>query len=318
VPVSTHRVFHAWVQKDFADKQWSLLAGLYPIDSEFMVMDSAGVFVQPPYGALADLALTRGPSIFNNSAVGLRLKWTATDRSWYAQGAVLDGMPGHPAHPRGTHIAFQRGDGIMSIAEIGYRPGEAGHVFEPTTPDVGVPVDPVTKAHELAVDSFGKYAVGVWGYSAKADDLVDADAAGNPLRRKSRGWYALAEQTLLPGSAIGDISAFCRVSATDGNSTAIRRTQNIGIRLKGPLPGFADDVLGIAHTRAGLSDKFIQAQAAGGIAASGSESAWELTYRHQVNRWLAVQPTMQQFRHPGGDLTRPKATVAGIRLDIAL
>ncbi len=318
VPVSTQRLFHAWVQKDFADKQWALLAGLYPIDSEFMVMDAASVFVQPPYGALADLALTRGPSIFNNPAVGLRLKWTAADRSRYAQGAILDGVPGDPAHPRGTHIAFHRGDGIMSIAEIGYQPGEAGHVFEPTTPDVGVPVDPVTKAHELAADSFGKYAVGIWGYSAKADDLVDTDAAGKPLRRKSRGWYALAEQTLLSGSRIGAISAFYRVSASDGDSTAIRHTQNIGIRLKGPLPGLADDILGLAHTRAGLSDKFIQAQAAAGIAASSSERAWELTYRHQVNRWLAVQPVVQRFRHPGGDLARPKATVAGIRLDLAL
>lgn len=294
VPVSTHRLFHAWVQKDFADKQWSLLAGLYPIDSEFMVMDAAGVFVQPPYGALADLALTRGPSIFNNSAIGLRLKWTAADRSLYAQGAVLDGVPGNPAHPKGTHIAFQRGDGIMSIAEAGLRPWATGD------------------------DSFSKYALGVWGYSAKANDLVDTDAAGNPLRRKSRGWYALAEQTLAAGTAVGDISAFYRVSASDGNSTAIRNTQNIGIHLKGPLPGHGNDILGLAHTRAGLGGKFIQAQAVAGIAASGSESTWELTYRHQVNRWLAVQPVVQQFRFPGGDLARPKATVAGVRLDIAL
>lgn len=318
VPVSTHRLFHAWVQRDFSNKQWSLLAGLYPIDSEFMVMDAAGVFLQPPFGALGDLALTRGPSIFNNSAVGLRLKWSAADRALYVQGAVLDGVPGNPAHPRGTHIAFQHGDGIMSIAEFGYRPGEAGHVFEPTTPDVGVPVDPVTRAHERAADSFGKYAVGVWGYSSKADDLVDTDTTGNPLRRKSRGWYALAEQTLASGTAIGDISAFFRYSANDGDSTAIRHARNIGLRLKGPLPGLGDDVLGIAHTRAGLSGKFLQAQATAGIAASASESAWELTYRHQIRRWLAIQPVVQQFRHPGGDLARPKATVAGLRLEIAL
>jgi len=294
VPVSTHRLFHAWVQKDFADKQWSLLAGLYPIDSEFMVMDAAGVFVQPPYGALADLSMTRGPSIFNNSAVGLRLKWTSADRSMYAQGAVLDGVPGNPAHPKGTHIAFRRGDGIMSIAEAGVRPWATGD------------------------DSFSKYAVGFWGYSAKVDDLVDTDAAGTPLRRKSRGWYALAEQTLASGTAVGDISAFYRYSTTDGDSTPIRTTQNMGIYLKGPLPGLGDDVLGLAFTRASLGGKFIQAQANAGIAAAATESAWELTYRHQVSRWLAVQPVVQQFRHPGGDLARPKATVAGVRLDIAL
>lgn len=41
VPVPTTRIFHAWLQQDFFDEQFSLLAGLYPIDSEFFVMESA-------------------------------------------------------------------------------------------------------------------------------------------------------------------------------------------------------------------------------------------------------------------------------------
>lgn len=86
VPVPTTRLFHAWVQKTFLEEQCSLLAGLYPIDSEFSVMDSAGVLLHPAYGASADLALTRGPSIFNNSAFGVRVKWQSPQRTWYAMG----------------------------------------------------------------------------------------------------------------------------------------------------------------------------------------------------------------------------------------
>ena len=43
VPTNTTKVLHGWLQKNFNDGRVSLLAGLYPIDSEFSVLDSAGV-----------------------------------------------------------------------------------------------------------------------------------------------------------------------------------------------------------------------------------------------------------------------------------
>lgn len=317
VLVSTHRFFHLWLQKDFDDKQWSLLGGLYPIDAEFMAMDSASLFTQPPYGALADIALTRGPSIFDNPAFGLRLKWLSSDRSWYAQGAVLDGVPGNPNHPRGTHAAIHhKGNGTMNIAEFGWNPGETGHTFEPTTPDAGVPVDPVTKAHERAADRFGKYAVGLWGYSKKVNDLVDTDAAGRPLQRLSHGWYALAEQTLAPGSKLGDVSGFFRYSGNEGSTVGIRRATNVGLRFKGMLSGRDQDLFGIAYTRAGMGSKYIASRVANGVAASSKETAVELTYRYQATPWLSLQPLLQRFRYPGANTAIPKAFVSGVRMEV--
>ena len=122
VPVSTFRIYQASLQKEFADGRASLLFGLYPIDTEFQVMDAAALFLQPQYGVTAELGLTRGPSIFNSTAVGVRAKLLSEDRSAYALGAVLDGLPGDPNNPKGTHIKFGKGDGIMSIAEIGIKP----------------------------------------------------------------------------------------------------------------------------------------------------------------------------------------------------
>ena len=99
VPVPTARVFHAWVQKGFFDDRLSLLAGIYPIDSEFFTMESAANLLHPAYGTSADLALTNTPSIFNNAAFGLRGKLLSDDRTLYAMGAVLDGVPNDPKHP---------------------------------------------------------------------------------------------------------------------------------------------------------------------------------------------------------------------------
>lgn len=316
VPVATSRLFHAWLQKEWAEGQWSLLMGLYPIDSEFMVVESAGIFLQPPYGALADLALSRGPSIFNNAALGLRGKWVSGDRSLYAQGAVLDGVPGDPRHPVGTRIRFDRGDGSMGIVEFGYRPVETGQVFEPVTPDRGTLQEPEIKAHESA-EGYGKYAFGLWTYSARPNDLVDLDGSGASVPRRNTGWYALAEKTVWPGSPVGDLALFARYSQNDGNSIPIRRSANLGLNLKGALPGRADDALGIAYSRAAVGGKYRALLEGNGVAASPAEAAWEITYRLQANRWLALQPVLQIFHHPGAESGRGNARLAGLRMDLA-
>lgn len=300
VPVSTMRFYQAWIEQSFADDKWTVLAGLYPIDTEFQAVESAGLFVQPPYGAAPDIALTRGPSIFNNPAFGLRAKWQSDDKSLYAMGAVLDGIPGDPERPKGTHIHFQPGDGTMQIGELGYRQPTA-----PATPD------------SETQESFGKYALGYWRYTAKVSDLVDVGANGNPEQRRSSGWYALAERTLWRQSAT-HMSGFIRVGATDGNSTAIKQFFNVGVRVRGLLPGREDDVFGLANTRGGIGDKFRTSQAAAGITATSAESATEITYRIQVNKWLAVQPLIQWYRNPGADSSVPNATVFGARVELAI
>jgi porin len=305
VPVSTTRLFQAWVEKSFAEGNASVLFGLYPIDTEFQAVESSGLFVQPPYGAAPDIALTRGPSIFNNPALGLRAKWKSNDLGLYAMGAVLDGIPGDPERPQGTHIRFQRGDGTMQIAEIGYRPPQ-------------IPAAPGAEAQE----TFAKYAVGYWRYTAKVDDLVDVDANGDPERRRSNGWYALAERTLLRWGVdkvtTGNLAGFIRFGATDGDSTAIKQFYNAGVRVRGLLPGREDDVFGLAHTHGGIGDKFRASLLAAGISGTAAESAIEITYRVQVNKWLAVQPLIQRYRHPGANSDVPNATVIGARMELNL
>ena len=289
VAVSTARWFQAWVEQSFDEGRWALLGGLYPIDTEFQVVESGGLFVQPPYGAAPDLALTRGPSIFNNPAFGLRAKWQSD--GLYAMGAVLDGIPGDPLRPKGTHVKFNKGDGTMQIAEAGYRSGEE--------------------------DALAKYAFGVWRYTAKVDDLVDVDANGAALRRRSAGWYALAERSLWRREG-SDLAAFVRFGGTDGDSTAIERFVNLGAQLKGPLAGRDEDALGIALTRASIGSKYRTWQAGNGIDTAATQSAVEISYRAQVAKWLAVQPLVQRFRHPSAATPVPGATVVGVRIDVAL
>ncbi len=292
---TTTRLFQAWLQQSFLDDRLALLAGLYPIDSEFFTMDSAGVFIGPQYGTPADLAQTRGPSIFNNSAFGLRAKWNIT-KSIYAMGAVLDGIPNDPARPKRTAIRFAKDDGSFSIGEFGWLPEAENEKF---------------KGH-------AKAAIGLWGYSTKVNDQRDLDAAGNPLQRSQRGGYILGERSLvnLGGEQERFISAFARYTWTDGNSTPVKNSVNLGLHVKGPVASRPDDVLGFAWSRAGMSQKWRDVQAVPGDTKSG-EDVLEITWRVAVTPWLAIQPNYQQMRNPGGG-SAPKAKLIGARIDVTL
>lgn len=300
VAAHTNRLFHVWLQQEFADGRGALLMGLYPIDSEFQTIETAGLFVQPPYGPTADIALTRGPSVFNTSAFGFRGRWYSTDRSAYIQGAVLDGIPGDPSNPRGTHIRFNKGDGTMSIVEAGWKPGAAK-----------------TEGAKDESERIEKYAAGLWGYTIRVNDQIDTEVDGvTPIRRRSWGWYALAEKTLYQAKGGHDLAAFLRLSGTDGDSTSIKTAVNLGFRVKALLPGREDDLFGLAYTRASLSSKWRSVQLAAGTATTAFEDAWELTYRIQASKWLAVQPVVQRINHPGGVASRAAASIVGARVEI--
>ncbi len=292
---TTARLFQAWLQQSLFDDRLAVLAGLYPIDSEFFTVDSAGVFIGPQYGTPADLAQTRGPSIFNNSAFGLRAKWNIA-KTVYAMGAVLDGIPNDPARPRATAIRFAKGDGSFSIGELGWLPEADNDKF---------------KGH-------AKAAIGVWGYSAKVNDQRDTDAAGTALRRHQGGGYVLGERTLarLGGSDERFLSGFARYTWTDGDSTPVKNSLNLGLHARGPVASRPDDVVGFAWTRAGMSQKWRDVQAVPGDTKT-SETALEITYRYAVTPWFAIQPNYQYIKHPGG-AAAPNAKLIGVRLDLAL
>lgn len=316
VPLATTRLFHAWLQKGFLDDRVSLLAGIYPIDSEFFTMDAAATLLHPAYGTPADLALTNAPSVFNNAAFGVRAKWLSADRELYAMAALMDGIPNDPARPKATAIRFAKGDGAFVIAEAGWLPLETGHTFEAVDP-ARVRQSPELAAHEK-YGGLSKYAIGIWQYGNRVADQRDSDADGKPLQRRAQGGYLLAERSLfsLGGEAGRDVTVFGRYAASDGNAIAIDRMWNLGLRIRGPLAGRPDDSLAFAWTRGRLATKWRAVQAAAGIDTASAEDAFEITWRIALTQWLQLQPDIQHVRHPGGLAAARKATLVGARIEL--
>jgi len=280
----TGKFWQAWLQKSLADDAFSILAGLYTIDSEFYVTDTSGLFLQPPYGMSAEMAPTgqNGPPIFPTGALALRLKYAAHD--FYLQGAVADGVPGDPNDPHGTHIQLNKGDGTLSVVELGYTPADEDK-------------------------SISKTALGVWNYTAQAVDLV----TGEP--RPDRGFYVLAERTLMSeqGQTGQGLSGFVRYGVANKDVYQADWSGSIGLHYQGLFDGRDDDEAGIAVTTSHASEKYRLLNAS-----DPSETVIEISYRAQMLPWMAVQPSLQRIINPNMDPALSDATVAGVRLELAL
>jgi porin len=307
---NTAQLYNAWVQKNFSDDSLSVLFGLYPIDSEFYVTDTSGLFIQPPYGMANDLAqpaltASQAPAIFPTGALALRLKYTSPGKQFYVQYALSDGVPGDPNNLRGTHIQLNKGDGTLSIAEFGFTPQSNAPASETTKPE-GVSD---TVAHEES-ESFNKTAIGVWHYTAMANDL---DSSVSQLR-SNQGYYFLAERTLMTKKdhPAQGLSGFVRYGTASRDIHQADWTGSVGLRYHGLLQGRDDDIAGIAVTYNHASSKYQQYNPS-----ANHQTQVEATYRAQVKPWFALQPTIQFFSHPNMDATRKDTWIVGTRADIS-
>jgi porin len=119
-------LFEAWLEQDVGGAA-SLLVGLYDINSEFDHLDSADLFINSSQGLDAVLGNSgrNGPSTFPATSLGARLKMLVGGQLYF-QGAVLDGVPGDLANPRGTHVRFDSADGALVLFESGFVQGLRG------------------------------------------------------------------------------------------------------------------------------------------------------------------------------------------------
>lgn len=300
VATNTAQFYQAWVQKNFLDDHVSLLAGLYAIDSEFYAIETAGLFLQPPYGMANEIAQTgaNGPPIFPLGALAVRTKLTSPARDFYLQAVLTDGVPGDPNNPRGTHIKLGNGDGTLSVVEIGYTPHEVSQSAEPA-------------GMQEAAETYNKTAIGFWRYTAQFD-------AYDGSRQHNQGAYVIAERSLFreSGHPSQGLAGFIRFGLASEAVNQADWSGSVGLRYHGLITGRDDDVAGVAVTVNHAGDTYRQNQTLLGNATDRQETNFEATYRAQVTPYFAVQPTLQIIANPSMDTTIKTAWILGSRFEI--
>ncbi len=292
------KIYEAWFQQNLFDDKLSVLAGLYDLNSEFDAIETAGLFFNSSHGIGPDFSQSgqNGPSIFPTTSAGIRVKIQPTE-SWYFQAVVLDGVPGDPENPRGTHSRFDKDDGALLTVEIAWLTGTGEESDAP----------------------YGKTALGVWRYTEDFDDLRDVDASGNPVKRSGNGGvYLLAERSVYreKNDSSQGLAVYGRYGIADDDVNQFDSYLGGGLVYTGLIPGRDEDQAGLSVAVAHNGNKFKRASKDAGASVNSSETTLELSYRAQVNPWFAIQPDIQYVIHPGTDPAVDDAFVIGTRFEV--
>lgn len=275
------RLYEAYAQQTWADQKVSLLVGLHDLSSEFYTTSSASVFLNNSFGVGAELAQTglNGPSIFPVTAPAARLRIEPVS-DVYLQAAVFNALAGDPDHPHGTVVRMSQEDGHLLIAEAGL-----------------VTADP----------RYAKIALGAWSYTTPFESIANGGE-----KAVSHGHYVIGE-----AQVSGRLAAFLRAGVAATEADALSSNVSAGFNLSGAFLGRERDRLGLAWTRVTFGSPFREAQAAADVRIGHDENVYEVTYRLELGRGVAVQPDYQYVRNPGGDTGLPDGHVATMRFEVA-
>jgi porin len=280
------RLYATWLQQALADGT-SLRVGLQDLNNEFYATEASSALIHPAFGIGSEFAQTgrNGPSIFPVLSMGVRLRTQATS-GWYGQAALLDAIPGDPAHPGRTVVRLSGEDGTLLVAEGGWQaPGAAG-------------------------ERTRRWGLGAWTYSRRVPRIEGGGRARNA------GVYAIAEGPL-PG-APPTVSGFVRAGLAEPRVNAVDAAFDAGVSIDRPWgergPSF---IAGIAASRLGADHR--HAAATAGATLPRDEIAIEVGLPWRLGGGLTVQPLVQHVRHAAGRPGAPAAaTLLGVRWIVAI
>ncbi len=325
---NTWKLFEAWYQHNLFNEKVSILAGLYDVTSEFeVVRDASELFVNSSFGTTPEFASSgrNGLSTFPTTAVGLRLQVEPVE-GWSLRAAALDGVSGDPGDFKGTEVTFGENDGLFFVAELSYdffdekRAELTGRQILAAKPRRKARRR-IGRAADLEYD--GKYAVGVWNYTTKLDDLRDVDVAGNPIQRRGTyGVYGLAERSVYKErqDPTQELTLFAQVGLADSRVNRFSSYFGGGAVYTGLIPGRGKDQIGLAVGAAQNGSRFESAQRNAGRPTTKSEIVLEFTYAALLieDPDLVIQPDFQYVINPGTDPTLNNAWVVGVRIEASL
>jgi porin len=309
---TTWKLYEAWIQQNLVGEQLSLLAGLYDLNSEFDVLDSANLFLNSSHGI--DITFSQsgenGPSIFPVTSLGVRAKWEPQS-SFYLQTVLLDGVPGDPDNPHGTQIILKGGDGLLSTTEVGYlyTPGFKASSNRQERYRLGRSEEP---------DYAGKAALGAWIYTSRFE-TIRQDPDSGVDRQLSYGLYLIGEYQVYrePGDPVQGLTAFARLGWADPQVNRFDFYAGWGLVYAGLLPGREDDSVGVAVAAAFNGSDYESVAAANGAPAKDAEWNLEATYHARIFPWLDLQPDLQYVIHPDTDPSIPDALALDLRVEIS-
>jgi porin len=316
--VRSTRLWELWYQQSFLDSLLDVKLGQQAVDTEFMLTQYGGLFLNGAMGwpALPANNLFAGGPTFPLSSLGARIRAQPTANLTFLGGVFNDNPPGGPfdddSQVRGaaqSGTKFNVNTGALFIAELQYainQPAQRGIDRGGTTP--GLP---------------GTYKLGGWFDTGSFPDqrydntgvpLASPASTGIPhMRRRNFSLYGVMDQMVwrpAPDSP-QSVGVFVRLMGSPGDRNLLDFSVNGGVTLKAPLPGRDDDTAGIGFGIAKIGgnavgfDQDTAFYSGSPHPVRSTESFVEVTYQYQAAPWMQIQPDFQYFFLPSGGVPDP-------------
>jgi porin len=324
--LSSSRLFELYLEQKLVNDTVSVRVGQLAADSEFIVSQYAGLFVNATFGwpTITASDLPSGGPAYPLATPAIRLKYSPNEQLTL-MGAVFNGDPagpgpGDPQINNRAGLDFRTKDPAFVIAEAAY-------AYNGGKDDKGLP---------------GTVKLGGWYHLGRFDDqrfavatpdatsLLLADSGSSGVARRlggNSGVYAVLDQLIYrqPDTKDGGLGLFARVSASPNDRNLVGFYADGGLTYKGLIPGRPDDTAGVsaAYIRIASSARGFDRDTAlingtGFEAVRTSEAVIEATYQAQIVPGFTVQPDFQYIFRPGGTQVNPRSPTGAIEKDAAV
>jgi porin len=315
---SAVRLYEIWLQQQLFDCQLSILVGKYDLNSEFYVLDAAGLFLNSSFGIGPEFSGSglQGPSIYPRTALGSRMAISPA-RGWVYRGAMLDAAPLGTAGDEGMSAPFGRG--LLLVSELGWVASLVG----PEEPSLALAerrrrVRVGRSAN--ALPRAGKLALGGWYYTGRLEELQPVPDGPFSRRRGSRGAYLIAEADVYRSRNVPSRRGqlFLQLGVADERFNRFGDYAGAGAVLSGLVSGTSEHQVGLGVAVARDGDPYHAARTSSGATGTRSEIVLEATYRISFGSWLWLQPDVEYVIHPDTNPDRNNALAFLLRAEIAL
>ncbi|MFZ4776737.1 MAG: carbohydrate porin, partial [Terrimicrobiaceae bacterium] len=288
---NTLRMFELWFQQELLDDKISIRLGQLSADSEFLISDYSGLFINGTFGwpAFAYMNIPEGGPGYPMGTLGTRLALNPVD--WFTfQTAVFQGnVFAQDVNRHGFRWSLDSQTGYTFLNEAQFR-------WNHREEESGLP---------------GQLKPGVWFQTGQsADALAGSTNSGNA------GFYAVLDQMLYrepgepsrrtkDGKSVVDgksgksfkspvaaeksdqgLGWFGRVAFTPADRNFISFYFDTGLSYKGLIPTRDNDTVGIGFGYAQLSNGARSSLRDEGANPIGAEMVIEFTYQAEITPWL--------------------------------
>lgn len=316
------RCYELWYQQAFFNTLFSLRGGLLAIDTDFILSDTAALFVNSSFG-LANLGTfnlaNSGPQ-YPMAAPGIRLEINPTDWLTFHSVFAQANPSTQQANPHNFNWNFGSSGGLLSIneAKAAWKsllktelPGSAKAGF--WIQNGSSPMLP--EEFSFAAPTNLQYSTGFYGIIDQALYRVPNEGK-NP---KPSSDSTSPDDSVVPepseDTPLG-INAFARAGFCPQPDNPMSLFADAGLVYTGLIPGRKADRIGLAFAYGQVSSGYRSLAAQQDIPGASFEAVSELTYSIQLTPSVTLQPDLQYVLHPGGTQQYGNALVAGFRATV--